>query len=108
MSKRLLDYDPLTRTSTYHHYDKGTDTTHIETIQDVQPFLDKAKRLSGDSSYKRNGIKSDWYHFATVPNMVIMELKSKYNLDINNKDDLSKIEKVLKTDYKKLLTVDRV
>lgn len=106
--KRLLSYDAATKTSTYHHYDNETDTTHIETVQDVSGFLKKTKALANNSDYKRAGIKNDWYHFASVPNAVLMELKSKYNLDWNNKHDLPKIEQVLQRDYKKLLTVDRI
>lgn len=108
MSKRILDYDPLTKTKTIHHYDWQTDTTHIETVQDVSGILKRTKALANDSSYKRQGIKSDWYHFATVPNVVLLELKTKYGLDYNNKDDLPKIEKVISTDYKYLLTVDKI
>lgn len=108
MSKRVLDHDPLTKTTTYHYYDPMTDQTHIQTVQDVEPFLKRNRELANDSSYKRNGIKKDWYHFATVPNVVLMELKAKYNLDWENKDDLPKIEKVIARDYKKLLTVDKI
>ena len=82
--------------------------TYIEQVQDVEPILEYTKALANDRSYKQKGIKHDWYHFATVPNVVIMELKQKYHLDIFNKDDLKKIESVLQRDYKKLLTVDKI
>ena len=108
MSKRLLDYDPLTGIKTFHHYDSTTNQTHIEQTQDVQKILDYTKSKANDSSYKRRGIKSDWYHFARVPNTVILELKNKYNLDVFDKHDLPKVEKVLQRDYPKLLTVDRI
>jgi len=108
MSKRLVGHDPLTKTSTYHLYDSSTDKTHIETVQDVSGFLKRNKALANDSNYKRQGIKKDWYHFATVPNVVLMELKNKYGLDYEQKDDLPKIERILQRDYKYLLTVDKI
>jgi hypothetical protein len=106
--KRLLSHDPVTRTTTYHHYDPSTNQTLIETVQDVKPILERNKRLANNTDYKKSGIKKDWYHFATVPNVILMELKTKYHLDFNRKEDLPKIEKVLQRDYKRLLTVDRI
>lgn len=107
MAKRLLDYDPLTKTTTWFEGD-GKDGFKICQEQDVQAILDRNQRLANDSEYKRRGIKEDWYHYATVPNTVLHEILMKYNLDWNNKDDLPKIEKVLQQDYKKLLTVNRI
>lgn len=108
MSKKLLSYDPATKTSTFHHFDSSNNTTHIEMVQDVSGILKRNKELRNNTDYKRGGIKNDWYHFATVPNVVLLELKTKYGLDYNNKDDLPKIEKVIATDYKYLLTVDKI
>ena len=107
MSKRLLEYDPLTKTSTWFDSD-GTGAFKICQTQDIQHYLDAAKRLANDSSYKRQGIKSDWYHFAKVPNTVLHEILVKHNLNYNNKDDLPKIEKIIARDYKALLTVDKI
>jgi hypothetical protein len=103
---RLIDYDPVTGIQTFHEYSDGK--THITEKQDVQGILDYTTRLANDSSYKSAGIKSDWYHFATVPNVVIMEIKEKYNLDVFKNEDMPKIEKVLQRDYKRLLTVNRI
>ena len=108
MSKRILGYDPLTKTTTNHYYDNSTGKTYVEEVQDVSAHLERARRLANDPSYKRKGIKEDWYHFATVPNSVLVELKTKYGLDWTKKDDLKKIEQVLQRDYKKLLTVDKI
>ena len=107
MSKRLLEYDPLTKTSTYFE-SQGNGKFVIAQQQDVKAILEHNKRLANDTSYKRQGIKSDWYHFATVPTTVLHEILTKYNLDWNNKDDLPKIEKILQRDYKALLTVDKI
>jgi len=107
MSKRLVDYDPLTKTATYHDYDHGTGKTFIQQVQDCKHILERNKRKQNDSIHA--GRKDDWYHFASVPNQVIMEWKSKYNLDIFNEDDLPKIEKLLQSrEYMYLRTVNRI
>jgi len=108
MSKRLIDIDPQTRTKTYHWYDHATNTTVIEDVQDVEHILKQTKAMANDSNYKRQGIKNDWYHFARIPNSVLVELHQKYGLDYTNKDDMKKIEQVLQRDYRKLLTVNRI
>lgn len=108
MAKRLIEHDAFTGVSTFHEYDPSSDTTYIQHVQDVEGILKHNKRLANDSSYKRKGIKEDWYHFASVPNVVVLELKTKHNLDIFNPDDMKKIEQVLVRDYKKLLTVDKI
>lgn len=109
MSKRLIDYDPISRTSTYHDYDHETKKTIITETQDVTDYLERNKALAGESEYKRKGIKSDWYHYATVPNTVLVEIMRKHNIDINNKDDLPKFELVLSSnEYRYLRTVDRI
>jgi len=107
MSKRLLEYDPLTKTSTWFE-GSGDGGFKIAQSQDVQPFLEQAKRLRNDGSYKRNGIKKDWYHFATIPNTVLHQILVKYGLDWTKKDDLPKIERLIQREYPKLMTVDRI
>jgi len=107
MSKRLLEYDPLTGISTYFEGD-GHGGFKIAQSQDVQKILDRNKRLANDTQYKRQGIKTDWYHFATIPVTILHEILQKYNLDWANNDDLPKIEKIIQRDYKKLLTVNKV
>ena len=43
MSKRLLDYDPLTATQVWHDYDEVNNITTIAEIQDVEPSLELSK-----------------------------------------------------------------
>jgi hypothetical protein len=109
MGKCVLDYDPVTKTTTYHAYDHSSKKTYIETVQDVESVL-RANEIKRNSHVSSRFVrKPDWYHFATIPNTVLMEFKSKYNLDYNNKDDLPKIAKLLQSnEYYRLRTVDRI
>ena len=107
MSKRLLEYDPITGISTWFEGD-GHNGFKVAQTQDVEKILEYTKTRANDGNYKRQGIKDDWYHFATVPVTVLHEILMKYNLRWDDKDDLPKIEKILQRDYKRLLTVDRI
>ena len=108
--KRLLDYDPLTKTQTWHLYDHQTKTTQIKTVQDVEDVLERNKRLANDQEYKRKGIKNDWFHIGTIPNTVLMQWKKTHNIDLINptKEDLKKAEKLLNDpDYRYLRTCNK-
>lgn len=107
--KRLLDHDPVTGTSTYHDYDHNDKTTQIVEVQDISSILEHNKKLQNEERYKRAGIKEDWYHFASVPNSVLLKFRQEHHLDWRNKDDLKKIERLLNTsEYRYLRTVDRI
>lgn len=109
MSKKILDWDAATRTKTVHHYDHSTGNTHIEVVQDVKPYLERNKRLQNDSSYGAKGKKNDFMHIATIPNNVIIKLKQEHGIDVFNKDDLPKLERLLNTrEFMYLRTVDKI
>lgn len=109
MAKRLIDFDPLTGIKTWHEYDHSTKQTIITESQDVESILNFNKSLANDSDYKKKGIKEDWYHFATVPNLVMQQIMEKYHVNVFNKDDLPKIEKILSSnEFRYLRTVDKI
>ena len=109
MGKRLLDYDPVAKTATWHCYDHSNRKTYLNHVQDVEDIIEynKAKQNTHNSSSFVD--KGDYYHFARVPNTVLLEWKTKYNLDYAKKEDLPKIEKLLMSnEYRYLRTVDRI
>lgn len=81
MTKRLLDHDPETGVTEYFHYDHTTDTSYVETVQDVEPILDINKTLQNDEDYTRKGIKEEMWHFAQIPIWVQMKWLSEYGLE---------------------------
>lgn len=109
MSKRILSYDQATKTKTIHHYDAQTDTTHIETVQDVSSIIDRNKNLQNEGSWQARAKKQEFVHIATIPNNVIVMLKQKHGIDVFNNDDLPKLERLLMSnEFKYLRTVDRI
>jgi len=103
MSRRLIDHNAFTGISTWHHFDNGTGKTWIESTQDVSRIIERNKRLQNDSSYSDRGRKNDMLHLATIPNNVIMKIKQDHNIDVFNKDDLKKLEKLLQSSEYKYL-----
>jgi len=66
MSKRLLDADPLTGIQTYLEVVDGK--TVIETVQDIEPFIDRSKRIAEGLNKKE-----DWWPIGSIPDTLIME-----------------------------------
>jgi hypothetical protein len=107
MAKRLLSFDPMTKTKIWHDYDHASGKTIICESQDVEDYL-KANRAQ-QSSRVNDSNKGDYKKIATIPNSVIMKFKLEHNLDINDRDDLKKIEKLLMTnEYQYLRTCNRI
>lgn len=109
MSKRLVNYDPHSKTHTWHTYDHSSKTTKVVVVQDVEDILKHNKMKQNNTLYKQRGIKEGFYHFATIPNVVIEEWMKKYGVNVFVKDDLPKVEKLLnKAEYKYLRTVNKI
>ena len=107
MSKRFLDYDDYTQTTTYFE-GNGDGSFQIIQQQDVNGILEQNKRLANDPNYKKANYKSGWNHCATIPLTILHEIMIKYNLDWTKKDHITKILKVVQSDYPRLMAVDRI
>jgi len=107
MAKRLLSYDPATRTRTWHDYDQSSGKTFILETQDVESFLKRNK--TEQSMGWNDSNKQDYKKIGSIPNGVIMKWKTELGIDVFNKDHLPKVEKLLmSSEYKFLRTVDRI
>ena len=107
MAKQILDYDPDTHTTQYHDYDPVTDITIIETVQDVEPYLKRNNELRKNADYTKQGIKNEFWHYASIPNSVIDIMSDKYDLDVFNKDQMKDVVKVINRDFPYLKVTDR-
>ena len=81
MSRRLLDHDPLGGVTEYHHYDSATDTTRIETVQDIAPILERNKALqnSDDGGWSPS---RELRRAATIPDIIILKWRHEDGIDV--------------------------
>jgi len=82
MSKRLLDWDPLTHTATWHSYDPATDETTIGTEQNTDQVIELNKAIQGIDNYSRMGIEASWWHVASIPNILIEKWRREGKVDV--------------------------
>ena len=97
MSKRLLD-DSF-GVSEFFHYDANSDTTIIETVQDVEPHIEFAKKVRNDPEITKKGIKGNWWHFAHLPDSIILKMKFEDGVDIYDQNDWPRIGKLIEEKY---------
>lgn len=90
-----FEHDPIAKKNTIHY-------KH----HDLEPTLEYTKALRLAAEYSKKGIKKDWWHYCHIPIIVIMELRTKYGLDIYNKNHQKRIFEVINRDYPYLKVTD--
>lgn len=99
MGRRLLDYDPMTGLKTFHQYDETEDKTVVSYEQDCELLIDRNKAMQAENT----GPMGDMVHVASVPMVIQMEWMTKYGVDINNKDHMPGVKRLLNSaDYRYL------
>lgn len=109
MAKRLVDYDPLTGVSTYFNYDHSTDTSIVSSEQDVSAVIEANKILQNSESYTKKGMKASWWHYASIPNIVIEKWKNEYGVNVFDKNHEKRVFRLLnQPEYRYLKTTTKM
>ena len=107
--KRLVDYDPMTGVTTWFEYHPETDVTIVAREQDVESILDTNRILRNDADYTKMGFRENWWHYATIPNILIEKWKNEEGIDVFNKQHGKRVFKKLNSpEYKYLKTTEKV
>lgn len=93
--RELMNFDPYTGMSMYFDFDEVTGKTIIQHEQDVEPILERNKRLQNSSDYKKEGIKREWQHVAHIPDIAIMKWRQE-GIDAFNKNHMPAIMRKLR------------
>lgn len=100
---RIFDFNQATGLRTDIDFD-DKDRPRFRYTQHNQAHLDQNKR-ERDSFSKSDRI-GEFAKVASIPAIVIIELRDKHGLDINNKNHAKAIVKKIETDYQYLKTRD--
>jgi hypothetical protein len=101
----LFDVNPHTRVVKKLDYDESTDKYTMQTTQDVSHILDKCKALRNETDYSKIGIKKDMWHYCTIPEEVIVELRNK-GIDIYRREDHPRMFAEINSNYPHLKCTD--
>lgn len=101
---RLLDKQG--DTATYMDVDELTGNITVVTEQDLTGFLERMKQMRQTSSDRwQKGVKEEWMHYCSIPNVVALQLKEK-GIDIFNPDDEKRMLSEINRNFPYLKTVD--
>ena len=105
--KLLLDADPITGEKVWFGADKATNQVTITHEQDVDDHLKRAHSQYVDDDLTKKGMKEDFWKYASIPNIIILEMKQKHGVDINNKHHWPRVFKLLNTEYSRFKTTSK-
>jgi len=94
----FFDYNPDTGITQYFDYDPVNDEITLTSEQDCTSLIDQMTRLRNDDDYSRNGMKQEWWHYATIPAIVEIDLRKK-GLNIYDKNATKAILKEINQNY---------
>lgn len=96
----FLDYDEFTGLRYSTDFDEMTGRMTVITEQDVEPLLDWNKKLANEGVCDQ-GIKGEFFWWATIPNVVKLKLKAEYGLDVYSADTSmqKRVRQVIERDF---------
>lgn len=108
MSRKFLDYNPDTGLLTTTAFEDGKHIVKYE--QDLEPYWDENARFRANSSELwAKGMKDEarMTHVAYVPDLVILDMKTRFNVNFYDKADSKRVLQLLQTEYSKCKTTDK-
>jgi len=95
---QFFDFDPTTGLKTEFDYDETTGNAIIHTTQDVQASLDYAKASRNDG-LRDHGIRENWWHYCTIPPVVMLKLRAEKGLICGKPEHAKRIIEEINTNY---------
>jgi hypothetical protein len=93
--RRLVDRNPLTGESVWYEFNHSDHSATITHEQDVESVLERNIAAANDDDKTKRGIKNDLWKYASIPNIVQIEWKQKFGVDIMNRDHQKAMFKLL-------------
>ena len=82
-------------------YNEADDSITIGHHQDAETIIESNKWALQDLDQHKRAAKSEWAHYAKIPEIVIMEWKTKHGVDFWNPDHWQRcMELINSPDYK--------
>jgi hypothetical protein len=95
MTRRLIDHNPITGEAVWYTFDRASEQAVITHEQDVRPILERNKIAANDTDKTKRGIKQDWWKYASIPNVVLIDWKQRLGVDFDNPNHQKKIFQLL-------------
>jgi hypothetical protein len=98
MCPQFFDYDADFGIKTETAWDDIEQKITVYREADVSPFLDHAHNNRQELGLNRQGIRENWWQYATIPPIVQIQLRAK-GLEVGNPDHEKRIIEEINTNY---------
>ena len=75
--------------------------------QDVQPYWDVNAEFRANSDRWRKGVKEGMAHAAFVPDVVIIDMKTRFGVNFYDKDQRKRVLQLIETEYPNCKVTDK-
>ncbi len=107
--KQFLSHDPLNAITQHTDYDHGTDTLLVHSEGEYDSVLELNKKMANDTDYTKDGIRSEFWHYASIPPIVQMKWLVEKGVDVWKKEDAKKVSQLLEDpEYRYLKTTNKI
>jgi hypothetical protein len=97
----FFELDPLTGIRSDFKWNENDQEYTIERSADVEPTIDRAKAMASEGGLNRADIKKGWWHYATIPPIVQLQMRAK-GINISDPDHQKRMIQEINTNYKHL------
>jgi hypothetical protein len=105
MSRKFLSFNPNTGLMISTAFEDGKNVVKYE--QDVSTHLDRAATLRADTDRWKQGVKDCFAHAAFVPDLVIMDMLTRFGVNFYDKSQTKRVMQLIETEYPKCKTTDK-
>jgi hypothetical protein len=99
----FMEIDPHTGIKTQGIWNENDQEYTLVRSSDVEPVLDFAAQCRNELGVNRDGIKRNWWLYASIPAIVIVQMRAK-GINVFDKNDEARMFAELNTHYPHLKT----
>ena len=94
----FFEVDPLTGIRSDFKWNETSQEYTIERSADVEAAVDRAKAMANEGGMNSADIKKGWWHYATIPPIVQLQLRAK-GINISDPDHQKRMIQEINTNY---------
>lgn len=105
MSRKFLDFNKDTGLLTTTVFEDGKN--HVIYSQDLQPFWDINAAYRANPDRWKQGAKEGLAHAAFVPDVVILDMRTRFGVNFYDKDQRKRVLQLIETEYPHCKVTDK-
>jgi len=107
MTRRILDYNPLTGQTVNFEYVHSQNKIVITHEQNVDDILRVTKAMQNDEDRTKKGIAADMWHYAKIPESILLKIKQDHGIDFKSREDFPRLLTVINSEYPHFKTTSK-